>query len=153
MVNETINILKAAQAEASAKAVVFTSTALYAYDPNFQHSSKCFTVYGAAKAMPEKAAWKSMQDEKPHFTFNTILPTTNFGPSLVYEKQGHASTGGFLKASFDGDEAIVKGVVPMYHIDVRDDARVHVPALADPQTAGRRLADGCGDMASPFIGT
>lgn len=94
-----------------------------------------------------------MQDEKPHFTFNTILPTTNFGPSLVYEKQGHASTGGFLKASFDGDEAIVKGVVPMYHIDVRDDARVHVPALADPQTAGRRLADGCGDMASPSIGT
>ncbi|CAN9194470.1 unnamed protein product [Alternaria alternata] len=161
MVNETINILKAAQTEASVKAVVFTSTALassawgekghfkewqynedfikYAYDPNFQHPSKGFIVYGAAKAMSEKAAWKYMQEEKPHFTFNTILPNANFGPSLVYEKQGHASTGGFPKAVFDGDEAIVKGVVPMYHIDVRDDARLHVAALVDPQTAGRRL--------------
>ncbi|CAN9115413.1 unnamed protein product [Alternaria alternata] len=161
MVNETINILKAAQAEASVKAVVFTSTALassawgekghfkewqynedfikYAYDPNFQHPSKGFIVYGAAKAMSEKAAWKYMQDEKPHFTFNTILPNANFGPSLE----------AFLKAVFDGDEAIVKGVVPMYHIDVRDDARLHVAALVDPQTAGRRLWD----MAALFIGT
>ncbi|KAG9193974.1 hypothetical protein G6011_04009 [Alternaria panax] len=161
MVKETMGILKAAAAEPSVKSVVFTSTALatsswgekghfeewkynedfikYAYDPDFHHPSKGFIVYGAAKALSEKAAWKYIQEEKPQFTFNTVLPNANFGPSLVYEKQGHASTGGLPKAVFEGDENIVKGVLPMYHIDVRDDAKLHIAALIDPETAGRRL--------------
>jgi nucleoside-diphosphate-sugar epimerase len=161
MVKETVGILKAAQAESTVRSVVFTSTALaasawgakgkliewqynedfigYAYDPNFQHPSKVFIVYGAAKAISEKAAWKYMQEEKPHFSFNTILPNVNFGPSLVYEKQGYGSSGRFPKAVFDNDESIFKSVLPMYHIDVRDDAKLHVAALVDPETAGRRL--------------
>lgn len=86
-----------------------------------------------------KAAWKYVQEEKPHYTLNTILPDSNFGPSLVYEKQGHPSTGAWPKALYDGDLSMIASVPPQYFIDVRDTAKLHVAALLDTETSNERL--------------
>ncbi|KNG51234.1 aldehyde reductase II [Stemphylium lycopersici] len=161
MVSETVEMLKAAHAEPSVRSVVFTSTSLAvaewgakgrldkkqyneafiaaAWDPDFQHPSKTFFVYAAAKAASEKAAWAFMDEAKPPFAFNVILPNCNFGPSLVFEKQGWPSTAGFPKALFDGDATMIASIPPMYHIDVRDDARLHVAALLHPDISNDRL--------------
>ena len=161
MVSETVEILKAAQSEPSVRSVVFTSTSLAvaawgakgrfdknqyndafiaaAWDPSFQHPSKTFFVYAAAKAASEKAAWAFMDEAKPQFAFNVILPNCNFGPSLVFEKQGWPSTGGFPKALFDGDVSMIASIPPLYHIDVRDDAKLHVAALVHPGIKNDRL--------------
>jgi nucleoside-diphosphate-sugar epimerase len=111
-------VLTAAQAETSVKSVVLTSSSIagvapgangkiskdayneeyikLAWDLSFDHPCQTFFVYVAAKAEAEIAAWKyvSVQGEKPHYTVNTILLNCNFGPSPVYEKQGHPSAYG-----------------------------------------------------------
>jgi nucleoside-diphosphate-sugar epimerase len=160
-VEETLTVLRAAQAEPSVTSVVLTSSSMaavawgakghiskdayneefikLAWDPSFEHPAKMFFVYAAAKAQAEKAAWKYVQEQKPHYTLNTILPNCNFGPSLVYEKQGHPSTGGWAKALYDGDLSLISNVPAQYFIDVRDDAKLHIAALVDPETANERL--------------
>jgi len=151
LVEETINLLKIAEEEPAVKSVVLTSSSLagvawgakgkiakdtyneefikLAWDPAFEHPAKKFIVYAAAKAQAEKAVWKYVEDEKPHYALNTILPNCNFGPSLVYGKQGHPSTGGWAKELFDGNVSAVTDVPPQYFIDVRDNAKLHIAAL------------------------
>jgi nucleoside-diphosphate-sugar epimerase len=160
-VQETLVVLKAAQAEASVKAVVLTSSSMaavtwnakgtftkdsyneeyikLAWDASFEHPGKMFIVYAAAKAQAEKAAWKYVEEEKPHYTLNTVLPAANFGPAVVYEKQGHPSTGGWPKSLFEGDLAPISSVPPQYYVDVRDTAKLHIAALVDPNTSNERL--------------
>jgi nucleoside-diphosphate-sugar epimerase len=160
-IEETLNVLRAAEAEASVKSVVLTSSSMagvawgaqgkiskdayneeyikLAWTPSFEHPAKTFIVYAAAKAQAEKAAWKYVQEEKPHYALNIVLPSCNFGPSLVYEKQGHASTGGWVKALYDGDLSMITSIPPQYFIDVRDTAKLHIAALVDNGTSNERL--------------
>lgn len=53
-----------------------------AYSLKEDDPHKAWHVYAASKALSERAAWKFMEDEKPNFVFNSILPDTNFGPIL-----------------------------------------------------------------------
>jgi nucleoside-diphosphate-sugar epimerase len=160
-IEETLNVLRAASAEPSVKAVVLTSSSIAgvawgakgdipkdafneemvknAWDPNFEHPGKKFFVYAAAKTQSEQAAWKYVKEQQPHFTFNAVLPNCNLGPSLVYEKQGHPSTGGWPKTLFDGDTSVVATAPAAYFIDVRDTAKLHIAALVDPDTSNERL--------------
>jgi nucleoside-diphosphate-sugar epimerase len=156
-----LTVLQAAEAELSVKSVVLTSSSLaaigwgakgkiandsyneefvnLAWDPSVEHPAKHFFVYAAAKTQAEQAAWKYVQEDKPHYAVNTILPNCNFGPSVNYEKQGHASTGGWAKALYDGDLSFISNVPPQYFIDVRDAARLHIAALINPETENERL--------------
>jgi nucleoside-diphosphate-sugar epimerase len=160
-IEETLNVLRAASAEPSVKSVVLTSSSIaavawgakgnipkdafnedmtkLAWDPNFEHPAKKFFVYAAAKTQSEQAAWKYVKEQQPHFTLNTVLPNCNIGPSLVYEKQGHPSTGGWPKTLFDSDTSIVATAPADYFIDVRDTAKLHIAALVDPDTSSERL--------------
>lgn len=160
-IEETLTVLRAAQAEKSVQSVVLTSSSMaavvwgakgkiskdayneeyikLAWDSSFEHPAKMFFVYAAAKAEAEKAAWDYVQKEKPHYTVNTVLPSCNFGPSVVYEKQGHASTGGWPKALYDSDLSMISTVPPQYFIDVRDTAKLHIGALVDTKTSNERL--------------
>jgi nucleoside-diphosphate-sugar epimerase len=160
-VEEILTLLKLAESESSVKSVVFTSSSMAAvewdtrgsiskdryaegfiqkaWDPSFKDPSKPFLVYAAAKAQAEKAAWAYMREVKPHFTLNTILPSCNMGPSLVYKHQGHPSTDAWVKGVFDGDLSSALGIPPQWFIDVRDAAKLHVGALLDRETEGERL--------------
>ena len=55
-----------------------------------------FHVYGASKTLSEKAAWKFIQDEKPAFVLNTILPGFTLGRILDPASQ-QGSTASMLK--------------------------------------------------------
>jgi nucleoside-diphosphate-sugar epimerase len=160
-IEETLIVLKAAQAESSVKSVVLTSSSMaavawgatgkipkdayneefikLAWDSSLEHPAKMYFVYAAAKAQAEMAAWKYVQEEKPQYTLNTILPNCNFGPSLVPEKQGHPSTGGWAKDLYDGDLSTISSVPSQYFIDVRDTAKLHIAALVDNGTSNERL--------------
>lgn len=82
-----------------------------AHEPPFDESN-IWNVYGASKVAAEKAAWKWVADNKPHFGFSTALPNANHGPSLVKEHQGYPSTGGWPKMIFDNDFAAIAGIPP-----------------------------------------
>lgn len=160
-VRDVLAYLRAADAEESIKSFVWTSSSLsavewgttgtvakdsynegavkQAWDPAFEHPAKTFLVYSAAKAQAEQAAWKYVQEEKPHFTLNIILPSCNMGPSLVFEKQGHPSTGGWPKALYEGDLSLISNIPPQHFIDVRDCGKLHVAALVDSDTSNERL--------------
>ena len=60
-----------------------------------------FAVYGAGKTEAEKALWKFVKEQEPHFICNTILPNCNFGNILVDGQL--ASSGAFVKLVYDGN--------------------------------------------------
>jgi nucleoside-diphosphate-sugar epimerase len=160
-IKETLAVLEVAQKDGGVKAIVLTSSSMaaipwgatgtipkdayneeyikLAWDAGFSHPAKMFFVYAAAKAQAEQAAWKYVKENSPGFTVNTVLPSCNFGPSVSYEKQGHASTGGWPKQLYEGELSFISNVPPQNFIDVRDCAKLHVAALVDPETSNERL--------------
>ncbi|KAH0843828.1 Aldehyde reductase 2 [Fonsecaea pedrosoi] len=103
-----------------------------------------FQVYTASKVEGEREAWRWFEKNKPGYAFNTILPPFNVGPILCPEIGG--STMGFVRQLLEGDGFVTKLLPPQWHINVRDDARVHVAALLDPSVNCQRLFP----FATPF---
>ena len=104
-----------------------------AWAPPPYTSDRAFPVYAASKVAGEKAFWKFIEDEKPHFVGNTILPNFNAGRIIT----NGGPTGGSV-------EGLLKGTVPpfppQYHIDVVDCARIHVIAAAlDAEVKNERI--------------
>jgi nucleoside-diphosphate-sugar epimerase len=105
-----------------------------------QPQSNGMSIYAAGKTQAEKAAWKFIEEKKPHFSFNTVLPETVFGPILSPSNQGIPSTAGFVKMLFEGQGIdFLKMVQPQYFIDVVDSAKLHVAALIYPSVENERL--------------
>jgi nucleoside-diphosphate-sugar epimerase len=50
-----------------------------AWEPPPYEPARAGAVYAASKAQGEKAAWAFIKNEKPSFTFNTVLPSVNLG--------------------------------------------------------------------------
>lgn len=67
-------------------------------------------VYGASKAEAEKALWKYVKDEKPHFRVNAVLPDLNLGEILSLE--GSLSTGNWVRMVFETGTDFVKFLPP-----------------------------------------
>ncbi|KUJ12999.1 NAD-P-binding protein [Mollisia scopiformis] len=112
-----------------------------AWDPelvNEDHHD--WTVYAASKAEAEKALWKFRDEKKPHFTVNSILPATNFGPVLVKEEA--SSSGACVKEIWNGEINKVLGVRPQYYVSVQDVALLHVAAVHFPDVNGKRVLAG-----------
>ncbi|VAW19855.1 hypothetical protein MNBD_ALPHA12-281, partial [hydrothermal vent metagenome] len=90
-------------------------------------------TYPAAKVLSEKLAWEMAKKEDLQLT--TICPSMVFGPAP------DADTSASLKLV----RQILQGKVPMMPpggigvVDVRDVAQIHVAALLDPKTAGKRI--------------
>lgn len=137
-VNATLSALKSAAKEPSVKRFVLTSSSTAALFPKANlefdigedawnddsvqkayhledtHPEKAWHVYGASKTLGERAAWKFMDDEKPGFSLNTVLPGTNFGPILDPEQGG--STAGYLRSGYQGDFGMLNMVPPRKYI-------------------------------------
>ncbi|QKX61985.1 uncharacterized protein TRUGW13939_09141 [Talaromyces rugulosus] len=162
VINLTTNALNAAAQEASVKRFVLTSSssaALWptadneglvvdenswnetavkaAWDPNTPEGEKPLNVYGASKTEGERTAWKWVQENKPGFVFNSVLPNFNTGPTLHPEIGG--STMSMIRSLLKGDDMFVKMIPPQYYIDVRDCARLHVAALLDTSIKDERI--------------
>eukprot|EP01112_Ceratiomyxa_fruticulosa_P008053 TRINITY_DN2088_c0_g2_i3.p1 TRINITY_DN2088_c0_g2~~TRINITY_DN2088_c0_g2_i3.p1 ORF type:complete len:339 (+),score=86.14 TRINITY_DN2088_c0_g2_i3:122-1138(+) len=99
--------------------------------------TKAFHLYGASKTLGEKEAWKFVQENKPQFVLNTVLPSCNFGP--VFDINIGGSTSSWVKDLFLGNLDNIKGVPPHSYVDVRDDAWIHVQALLNENIQDERL--------------
>ncbi|GFF38211.1 aldehyde reductase 2 [Aspergillus udagawae] len=162
-ISGTVNALEAAAQEPSVKRFVLTSSSCAALIPKPNNPVKVTTdtwndeavelayrdppyeperalpVYAASKTLSEKEAWKFMDEKKPSFTLNAVLPNMNFGASLDVTNQGHPSTSAIVAELFKGDTNYLGGITPQYFVDVQDDAILHVAAAIHPGVQSERV--------------
>lgn len=93
-----------------------------------------YHVYAASKAEAEKAVWKFVEEEKPNFVVNTIVPNTNIGRVLFKPPTSSAS---FTIACLNGK--LNFGVHAQWFINVDDNARIHLAALLDKTVKNERI--------------
>ncbi|KAF2428314.1 aldehyde reductase [Tothia fuscella] len=162
-----LNIVKAAVKFPNIKRVVYTSSSTAASMPlpnkeftidakswnehsikeAWRHApyeqSRAVDVYGASKAQAEQALWKFMEEEKPGFVLNTVLPDTTFGKSLDPVNQGHPSTSSFpgllLSGVKENMEFWLNALLPQYFVDVEDVGILHVVGLTHPEVSSERI--------------
>lgn len=96
------------------------------------------TVYSASKVEVERAMEKWKQESGASIVINCVNPNGNLGPVLQPSHQGYPTTAGWVRNLWDGKYDALKRP-PEHFIDVRDDAKLHVIALANPGLEGRRL--------------
>ncbi|KAK2001702.1 NAD dependent epimerase/dehydratase [Colletotrichum falcatum] len=174
VVKSTEAILAAAAKQPSVKRVVLTSSAFAAsivfpdqktyvdestyndaavkaaWDPNTPKEIKGGVVYSASKAEGERAAWKWVEEHKPGYELNTILP--NFTMGEILHPEIHGSTMGFARAVLKGDVAGLQIFMPQLTVDVVDVARLHAIALlAEPVKSQRIWASANAVTTSDFI--
>lgn len=121
-VNGALNALRAAAKQPSVKRVVVTSsTGVLAKSESNEYTPEVWNdravklawegtdlpewdrghvIYVAGKVESEKACWKYMQEEKPGFEFNTVLPSVVYGPLLG--KGQNESSAAFIRQALDG---------------------------------------------------
>lgn len=58
-----------------------------AWDPNTPKEIKPGAIYSASKAEGERAAWKWIEENKPGYSFNTILPNFNVSIMPILRRQ------------------------------------------------------------------
>ncbi|THZ50744.1 NAD(P)-binding protein [Aureobasidium pullulans] len=106
--------------------------------PPYTEADRGWNVYGASKTQAEQEVWKYVNESKPHFECNTILPNANFGPIL--DKDQDASTAGWIRDIFTkGFAPQLEQIPPQWFVDVRDTARLHIAALIDPEIKDERI--------------
>ncbi|KAH8648675.1 putative NAD dependent epimerase/dehydratase [Xylariales sp. PMI_506] len=160
-VGAALDILKAAARESSIKQFVYTSSAPVAIDtppgvaghitkdtwnemasqmawaPPPYEPSRGGLVYIASKMEAEKAIFKFVEEEKPSFDVNSVLPYTTLGKGLhSYHLRGTAS---WIQNMYDGQPGLFVTLPEPCLINVRDLAVIHVAAALDPEIKGERL--------------
>ncbi|PFH62484.1 hypothetical protein XA68_13386 [Ophiocordyceps unilateralis] len=165
------NVLAAAAREPSVKRFVFTSSSAaatppisnkrfhvdaetwndeeieVAWAPPPYNDDRKLAVYAASKTLAEKECWRFMQEEKPSFVLNTVLPNCNIGRILSEDQP--ASTGGWYKKLWEGDEEILDllwNFPPQHFVNTTDTALLHLAALREEDVVGERLLA----FAGPF---
>ncbi|KAI4097928.1 MAG: hypothetical protein LQ348_003309 [Seirophora lacunosa] len=105
-------------------------------------------VYAASKTLAEKECWRFVAEEKPAFVLNAVLPNCNIG--RILSKAQPASTGGWYKKMWDGDDAetlkLLHQFPPQHYVNVTDTALLHLAALLEEDVVGERLLA----FAGPF---
>jgi hypothetical protein len=79
-----------------------------------------------------------MEERKPHFEANSVLPDFVIGLGIDHAKQGYGPSTNALYAFWKGDE-LFKMLPPQYAIDVRDTALLHMGGLLHPEYKGERI--------------
>ena len=112
-----------------------------AWTPPPYDFSRAGAVYSASKVQGERTAWKFMQDRKPSFILNAVLPSVNLGLVLSCKQGG--SFAGFVNGLKAGDQmstTMVRDMMPpTYMVNVEDTARLHCAALLEDDVRGERL--------------
>ncbi|KAK2058429.1 NAD dependent epimerase/dehydratase [Colletotrichum caudatum] len=108
-----------------------------AWDPNTPKEMKPAVVYAASKAEGERAAWKWVEEHKPGYVLNTILP--NFTTGEILHPEIHGSTMGFVRRVLQGEVAGLQVFMPQLIVDVVDVARLHAIALLAEPIKSQRI--------------
>ncbi|KAG2416671.1 hypothetical protein HFD88_007887 [Aspergillus terreus] len=160
VVNATLNVLAAAAKTPSVKSVVLLSSSSAAYmtfpgggplvvdkdsyndmsvklawDETTPEPLRRCAVYAASKTEAERKAWNWMEEQKPHFKLNTVLPGSTYGRMLHTEKPSSMIVPYKL---LKGEDAYAF-MVEQWAVDVEDVARLCSIGLLDPAVKSERL--------------
>jgi nucleoside-diphosphate-sugar epimerase len=97
------------------------------------------STYAASKTLQEKSLWTFIEEERPAFVANAVLPDFNVGKIINIEKQGYPSSVALLKAAFEGNMELATLLGPQHGIDVQDCALLHIAALLSPDAKSERI--------------
>jgi nucleoside-diphosphate-sugar epimerase len=168
-VNGIRAILKEAQSTSSIKRFVYTSSSNAATrplvgEPRHVNSTswnddilseawaeppygadRAYAVYAASKVACERAAWEFLQEQRPSFAFNTVLPNYTSGIILQpLDIPGAGSTARWVRDVYDHplEERFVEKLRdqdPQWQVDVEDIAKLHLAALTFSDVNNERL--------------
>jgi len=110
-----------------------------AWAPPPYEKARRWDVYGASKTQAEQALWKFMDEKKPHFEANAVLPNANFGPILSPQNQKDASTANWVTTTYETGPGDLASIPPQYFVDVRDTCKLHIAALVDEDIKSERI--------------
>jgi dihydroflavonol-4-reductase len=144
-VNGTLSLLRAAAASPRVRRIVLTSSmAAITDEPDGRvlteadwntSSSLTRNPYYFSKAEAERAAWRFMEKEKPHFELVVINPFLVVGPA--HSQAINTSNEMFVDILGGKYPAIM--ALEWGFVDVRDVADTHLRALDRPQAKGRYI--------------
>ncbi|KAF2111063.1 hypothetical protein BDV96DRAFT_500170 [Lophiotrema nucula] len=102
-----------------------------------------YVVYAASKAVAEKAVWKFVEEEKPGFVVNSVVPNATFGAPIdpLRTTPSVSVAVNLFKATLEEDLAVkmARFMPPKWSIDVQDCGRLHVAALLSKSLEKERL--------------
>lgn len=90
---------------------------------------RIMSVYAASKVQQEQDVWRFVEEQKPHFVVNTVLPDFVNGKILNVKEQGYPSSISMLKDFWEGNLEGVSMLPPQYEIDAEDVGMLHVAAM------------------------
>ncbi|KAK3332675.1 hypothetical protein B0T19DRAFT_490649 [Cercophora scortea] len=94
-------------------------------------------VYAASKTQAEQAIWKFVDEEKPSFVVNSVLPYFTLGAAL--HQNLARSTNRMMHGLADGNVGLLGSIPGTHYINIKDVATAHVAAVLDPDVKGQRL--------------
>jgi nucleoside-diphosphate-sugar epimerase len=157
----TTTILEAASLSPSVQRVIVTSSFAAMLDmsrglrPGYTYSEADFNpetyegakacesagwAYCASKGLAEKAAWKYLEDHKPHFTLSVINPPKIIGPSIQELSMSLLCTS--MKDIYpliNGSLTEAPKTTVWGWVDVRDVGIAHLRALELPEAINKRF--------------
>ncbi|PTB62742.1 NAD(P)-binding protein [Trichoderma citrinoviride] len=97
-------------------------------------------AYCASKALAEKAAWKFVDEKKPHFSLTVINPPVIYGPNLHYidDLNKLNTSSAMFYSLMNGSRTEVPPTAFWAIVDVRDVALAHKRAYYKPEAGGQR---------------
>ncbi|PSN65785.1 NAD(P)-binding protein [Corynespora cassiicola Philippines] len=95
--------------------------------------------YSCAKLEAEQGCFRWVEENKPHFTFNTVVPNINFGTVARPDKTGFVSSSGLLQKLWEGNPGVASIIPPEWYVDVEDTALLHLAALTLPDVQNERI--------------
>jgi dihydroflavonol-4-reductase len=106
------------------------------------------TAYAMSKTMAERAAWEFVAKEAPDLQLTCINPGFVLGPPL----DKHFGTSmNVVRRLLHGRDPMLP-MIGFVCVDVRDVAEMHLRAVLQPETAGKRYLAAAGSMTMPDMG-
>ncbi|KAJ5994031.1 hypothetical protein N7451_009755 [Penicillium sp. IBT 35674x] len=156
-----VSIMEAALAEPSVKEFVYTSSIVAATIPAPGNATRVdrntwndqavqlawlataddpkrgSTVYQASKVEAEKAIWKFVEEKKPHFSVNSVCPSSIMGEPL--NRSHIESPASWIKQLYDQNVAFLSRAPALFTVDVKDVSLLHLAAVLDRGVRNERL--------------
>jgi nucleoside-diphosphate-sugar epimerase len=106
----------------------------------YAKSADAGIAYCTSKALAEKAAWKFVEQRKPHFDLTVLCPPMVFGPAAHTISLSAMNTSAWDISRFlSGELEDVPDTAFWGFVDVRDLATAHVRALEVPEAGNERF--------------
>ncbi|KAH8753268.1 NAD dependent epimerase/dehydratase family protein [Diaporthe sp. PMI_573] len=165
VVRSVTNLLEAAAKESSVKRVVVTSSQTACFKPRTGEPYKVspdtwneevveaaklpfdgkdptqrgLLILAAAKTVAEQGAFEWVREHKPHFIFNTVVPSVNLGPIVAVEHIGFSSSMAMIESVCRGISIAATFLPSQWFVNVEDTAFLHLAALTIDEVQNERL--------------